>query len=209
MLSLAVSNSLPTLNVAATVGATLQVECTTNPASLYYWTLVTNVTVTNIASVAATNPPPNPDALDLAFVPGYQQFPLLASGTNALFYRTVMPYDYAVLAGQVLPPKGFPSRLILVTMPGYSDDACYVTAQSAYIHYLSVSNTFQLQSSGSTIRQVANQLSSALQQNWTTASEFVYSNGMGLILATVVETEDPSTDPVAQNAPSSSIQINF
>jgi hypothetical protein len=32
---------------------------------------------------------------------------------------------------------------------------------------------------------------------------------MGLLEATVVKTEDPSTDPVAQNPPSSQTQINF
>jgi hypothetical protein len=208
-LGLAVSNALPMLSVAGTVGQMLEIECTTNPASLYSWTVVTNVTVTNIADIAATNPPANPDALDLAFVPGAQQFSLPSSGSNMLFFRAIMPYDYVVLAGQVLPQKGYPARLILVTMPGYSDDACYVTAQSSFIHFSSSSNTFELQSAGSTIRQIATQLSSTLGQNWTTASEFVYTNGMGMIEATVVETEDPSTDPVAQNGTGSQIQINF
>jgi len=207
-LFLNVSNAQPVLTVAGTVGQTLQIECTTNPCSLYSWTLLTNVTLTNIADVA-TNPPANPDALDLAFVPGAQQFSV-SGQTNSLFYRAVMPYDYIVLAGQVLPPKGYPSRLILVTMPGYSDDACFVTAQSSYIHFSTSSNTFELQSSGSTIRQIASQLSASLGQDWTTASEFVYSNGMGLIQATVVETEDPSTDPVASSGSvNSQIQINF
>jgi len=209
-LYMTVSNTQPMLAVAGTVGQTLQIECTTNPNSLYTWSFLTNVTLTNIAEIAATNPPANPDALDLAFVPGSQQFQLPPSETNMLFYRAIMPNDYVVLAGQVLPAKGYPSRLILVNMPGYADDACYVTAQSSFIHFSGSSNTFELESSGSTIRQIANQLASSLGQNWTTASEFVYSNGMGLIQATVVETEDPSTDPVAQaGTTSSTIQINF
>jgi hypothetical protein len=208
-LGLTVSNAQPTLNIAGTVGQTLQIECTTNPGSLYYWSPVTNVTVTNISEVAATNPPQSPDALDLAFVPAAQQFALPPAETNVLFYRAVMPYDYIVLAGQVLPQKGYPARLILINMVGFSDDACYVTAESSFIHFSSASNTFELQSSGSTIRQIADQLSGSLQQNWTTASEFIYSNGMGLLEATVVKTEDPSRDPVAQNPPSSQTQINF
>ena len=96
----------------------------------------------------------------------------------------------------------------MVNMPGYADDACYVSAQSSYIHYIAPSNTFELQSSGATIRQIATTLAGTLKQNWTTASEFVYSNGINQILATVTETDNPSQDPVAQGTSSSSINLN-
>lgn len=208
MLALTVSNMAPVLNIAGTVGATMTIECTTNPRALYNWEIVTNVQLTNVADIA-TNGVSNPDALDLAFVPSQQQFQVPATETNALFFRTVMPYDYIVLAGQVLPQKGYPSRLIMVTMPGLADDACYVTPESSYIHYRPASNTFELCGSGPTIRQIADTLAGSLNQSWTTASEFIYTNGAGQILATVVKTEDPSTDPVAGNVPSSPIVINF
>jgi len=45
----------------------MDIECTTNPGSPFYWSVLTNVALTNIADVAATNPAVNPDALDLAF----------------------------------------------------------------------------------------------------------------------------------------------
>jgi len=65
-----------------------------------------------------------------------------------------------------------------------------------------------LEPSGSTIRQIALTLSTSLGQNWTSASEFAYSNGVSTILATVVATEPASADPVA-GASTPSIAIDF
>jgi len=49
-----------------------------------------------------------------------------------------------------------------------------------------------------------------LSLDWTSASEFTFSNGMAQILATVIETESPSCDPVAgQNPPGAPIVIDF
>jgi hypothetical protein len=46
------------------------------------------------------------------------------------FYQAVMPYDYMVLADSVLSGQGYPSRLVLVRMPGIqADDVCFVTAK--------------------------------------------------------------------------------
>jgi len=210
-LTIGLSNAQPVLSILGTVGASMNIEVSSFPHSPDSWTLFTNVLVTNIAPIAATNPPANPDALDLAFVPAAQQFvmPPSQNETNMLFYRAVMPYDYAVLAGQVLPQKGYGSRLISVTMPGLGEDVCYVSAQSSYIHYLSSSNTFELRGSASNIRAVANTLAGSFHQTWTTASEFIFTNGVNEVLATVVATENPANDPVAKQAPSSSIVINF
>jgi hypothetical protein len=121
-----------------------------------------------------------------------------------------MPYDYMVLADSVLWGQGCPSRLLLVRMPGLpSDDVCYITNQNSFIHYDSTNQAFALEpSSGPTIRQIATTLSGWLGQNWTSASEFTYSNGVSSILATVVATEPPSSDPVA-GAAAPSIQIDF
>jgi hypothetical protein len=124
-----------------------------------------------------------------------------------------MPYDYAILADQVLlrnTNAACTPRLIVVNMPGDVDDVCYVNQFNSFIHYTRTNSTLQLFSSGSTIRQIANTLASSLNLDWTSASEFTYSNGMGQVLATVIETEPPSSDPVAgQNPPSAPIVINF
>jgi hypothetical protein len=81
---------------------------------------------------------------------------------------------------------------------------------SSFIHYTRTNSALQLVSSGTTIRQIADALATSLNLDWTSASEFTYSNGMGQVLATVIETEPPSSDPVAgQNPPSAPIVINF
>ena len=111
----------------------------------------------------------------------------------------------------MLPAKGYTPRLIVVNMPGVvCDDACYVNQTSSFIHYTHSNCVLQLIASGSTIRNIASALADWLQLDWTSASEFTWSNGMGQILATVVETEPPSADPVAgQNPPSPRIVIDF
>jgi hypothetical protein len=148
----------------------------------------------------------------VAFVPGTATLPLGAvSSAPSQYFRVIMPYDYIILASQVLATNGYKSRLILINMPGIvCDDVCYVNKSSCFIHYKTTNYALQLEPSSSTIRQVATTLANSLNLDWTSASEFTYSNGMGQILATVVETEPASSDPVAgQNPPSSPFVVNF
>jgi hypothetical protein len=206
------SNGQPNLNLGGTVGATITIQSGSDLTSFSGWSDVTNLSISNTAPVALTNPPSQtPDALDLAFVPGLETVPVAATNSGLQFFRVVMPYDYVILASMVLPQKNYTPRLIVVNMPGVvCDDACYVNESSSFIHFDRSTYALQLQGSGSTIRQIASQLASSLNLDWTSASEFTYSNGLGQILATVVETEPPSSDPVAGQAPPSSpIVINF
>jgi hypothetical protein len=210
-LGLGVSNGQANLNIAGTVGASLNILGTTNDLSLNEWSAVTNVTLTNIATLETNQQGPQ-NVLDVAFVPASQTVTLdITNGAQFQYYQVVMPYDYAILADQVLLSNtNYTPRLIVVNMPGVVDDACYVNQVSSFIHYARTNSSLQLFSSGTTIRQVANALASYLNLDWTSASEFTYSNGMGQILATVIETDPPSSDPVAgQNPPSSPIVINF
>jgi hypothetical protein len=213
MLAMSVSNGQANLAISATVGAKLMIVASTNDMAMDSWSEVTNVTVSNTASVTETNSPGTvTDLLDVAFVPGTLTV-ALSPGRSAPFqyFRAIMPYDYIILADQVLPGKGYTPRLIVVNMPGIvCDDACYVNQNSCFIHYSHTNSVLQLIASGATIRNVASALAEWLQLDWTSASEFTWSNGMGQILATVIETEAPSSDPVAgQNAPGPPIQIDF
>jgi hypothetical protein len=197
------SNGQPNLNIAGTVGATMVVESSSDLLSMSQWSEVTNVSLTNIAPAAQNVPPGQPqDALDLAFVPSLQTVALTSTNPpGPVFYRVLMPYDYCILASQVLPAKGYTPRLILVNMPGIvSDDTCYVNEAGSFIHFDRSTYALQLEGSGATIRQIATSLASYLNLNWTSASEFTYSNGLSQILATVVETEPPSNDPIAGKA---------
>jgi hypothetical protein len=212
-LGMAVSNGQINLTVNGTVGANLNIYGTTGDIAMNEWSAVTNLTLTNIASFGETNQQGLPqDVLDLAFVPGTQTVPINTKKAAPFeYFQVVMPYDYVILADQVLlGNSNYTPRLILVNMPGLVDDACYVNQASSFIHYTHTNSALQLISSSSTIRDIANGLANWLNLDWTSASEFTYSNGMGQILATVIETEPPSSDPVAgQNPPSSPIPINF
>lgn len=213
IINLTVSNGQPTMAIAGTVGATVNVQSTTNPAAPFSWRTITNVALTNIAPIANDTIPGQPkDAIDLAYVPAFQAaaLPTTVSVGKMQFFRVVMPYDYVILASQTLPPQGYSARLIVVNMTGLNDDACYVAQAGSFIHFTRTNSSFQLASSGSTIRQIATTLANNLNLDWTTASEFLYTNGVGQILATVVEADPPSSDPVAgQSPPTSSILINF
>ncbi len=213
VLGMVMSNGQANLAVNGTVGAMLTIMGTTNDVAMDSWSAVTNVTVSNTAVFATTNLQGSPtDLLDAAFVPGTLTLAMGAGKSPAFkFFQAVMPYDYIILADQVLPAKGYTPRLIVVNMPGIvCDDACYVNQTSSFIHYTHSNCVLQLIASGSTIRNIASALADWLQLDWTSASEFTWSNGMGQILATVVETEPPSADPVAgQNPASPRIVIDF
>jgi hypothetical protein len=212
-LTMIVSNGQPNMNIGGTVGANVMIQASTNPWTLDSWETMTNVTLTNIAAVAqGAQASQAQDILDLAFVPAAQAFPVPSSNSAVLqLFRVVMPYDYAILASIVLKGQGYTPRLILVNMPGIvHDDACYVNEATSFIHYNWTNAALQLQSSRPSIRQIANTLANSLSLDWTSASEFSYSNGLGQILATVVETEPPSSDPVAgQSPPSQPMVIDF
>jgi len=200
------------MNIAGTVGATLIVQSTTNPLSMNNWETVTNISLTNIDAAAASNQTAQvQNLLNVAYVPASQTFPITVSNSIPFqFFRVVMPYDYVVLANIVLTGQGYAPRLILVNMPGLVDDACYVNEASSFICY--INPDLQLIGSGPTIRQVANTLATTLGMNWTTASQFTFNptNGLGQILATVVETESPSSDPVPGQVPAGpQIVIDF
>lgn len=213
VLTMVVTNGQPLLNLGATVGATLSIQTATDVFSPDSWATVTNIAVTDIAAVAATNNPGQPqDALDVAFVPGSENITAPVNNRAPVqYYRAYMPYDYVILADMVLPAKGYTPRLIVVNMPGIiCDDVCYVNESSSFIHFNRTNDALQLEASGSTIRQIAGSLAGSMNLDWTSASEFTYSNGLGQILATVIETDPPSSDPVAgQNPPSPPIVINF
>jgi hypothetical protein len=206
---LSVSKNLPLLNISGTVGSTLSIQSSTNPFNPDAWTTIADLPITNAASGVSTNSGA-PSAVSLAFVPGSQAYQIVdTTPPSSEYYRVVMPYDYMVLADSVLSAQGDPSRLIMVAMPGVpSADVCYVTPQSSFLFYDQTNLAFAVNPSGATIRQVATTLSASLGQNWTSASEFAYSNGVSTVLATVVETEPASSDPLA-GASTPIISIDF
>jgi hypothetical protein len=212
-LALALTNGQPNLNIGGTVGATVMIQATTNLESLDSWETITNVLLTDPAPAAASNQTSQANnILSTTFVPAAQIVQIPQGTPSSLqYFRVIMPYDYAVLGKNVLDSQGYKARLIVVNMPGIvCDDACYINQVGSFIHYDWASSTLQLESSGSTIRQIANTLANSLNLDWTSASEFTFTNGLGQIWATVVRTEPASSDPVAgQNPPTAPMVINF
>ena len=189
------TNGQALLALQGTVGATFSIQYSTNPAIVDSWITITNLKL----SLPAPNANPNPGTtLEKAFIPALEAFqdPNPVDGTIR-YYRIYMPLGYAVLADQVLTAQGFDTRLIAVRCPGRSGYiVCYVTQEAAYLDYNNVTYIVKLESSGPTIREVANKVATTLQQNWTSASEFtVGDDGSKFLFATVVQTDDPLTDP--------------
>lgn len=199
------------LAVSGAVGATFAIQCSTNPALVGSWTTITNLRL----KVAAPNANPNPlTTLEKAFVPALEVFQDPAPIDGALrYYRICMPLGYPILANQVLSYQEIASRLVAVRLPGINTYiVCYVTPEAAYLDYNSKTYIVKLESSGPNIREIADKVASTIGQNWTTASEFtVTDEGAKILFATVVQTDDPSTDPLpgVPRASSSDIIIDF
>jgi hypothetical protein len=200
-LTLGLTNNSPLINILGTIGATLAIQSTTNIHSIDSWVTITNITLTNAASYpeeSQTNQQPL-TALDNAYMPASQSCTVTQFQDVVRFFRAVMPYDYPILAAIVLPAKGYGTRLISVNMPGITYyDVCYISQDNSYIQFDGQRYVMTLQpAQGSTIRLIATTVAASLNLNWTSASEFYYTNGQSQVLATVVETDPPSSDPVA------------
>jgi hypothetical protein len=105
--------------------------------------------------------------------------------------------DYAILADTVLRPKGYETRLIHVRMPGMvAHVVCYVTQEKGYLDFNNRVYLNRIARSGPSIREIATKVARSLSANWTSASEFTYTQGLKRIVATVVKTDPPENDPV-------------
>jgi hypothetical protein len=205
------TNGQAVLAIQGTVGATFAIQSSTNPAALDSWTTITNIKLSAIAP--NVNPTPG-TTLEKAFIPALESFqdPTPVDGM-VRYYRIYMPMGYAILANQVLTQQGYDARLIAVRCPGLSGYiVCYVTQETAYLDYNDKTYIVKLEACGPTIRQVASKVAATLSQNWTSASEFtVADDGTKFLFATVVKTDDPSTDPLlgVPRGSSSDILIDF
>ena len=151
-----------------------------------------------------------PAILKDAFVPGDQWFMDDAAKVEGLrLYRVVLPYDYAILADMILKQKGYGTRLVSVRMAATdSHIICYVAEQAGFLRYQPDQGTIRLTPSGPTVREMAEKVAASLSENWTSASEFTYTNDVKLLVATVVKTDPPSSDALP-GGQASGIKIDF
>jgi len=111
--------------------------------------------------------------------------------------------DYAILGDFVLRQKKYQTRLIRVVLVGsLAHDVCYVYEVKAYLDYNNRQYFSNLQKSGRSIREIADDVADSFQANWTSASVYTYdySEDIKHLTLTVVKTEPPSEDPDV-NAP--------
>lgn len=212
ILSLKIEKEGARMGIWGTIGADILVQTSSNPANPLAWKLWDSLVLTNVApSLDGGTPVPAPrDTLAAAFVPAIEW--LSPSGATSYlnqYFRVVMPYNYAVLADKVLRSKGFHTRLIAIRLPGETvHEVCYVTEDQAYIDCSEDSFILALNHSGDTIREIADDYSAYVNMNWTSASEFTYTNGGRQLIETVVKTDPSSSEPLA-SPQTSSIEVDF
>lgn len=204
------TNGSPVITLGGAVGASFTIQVATNITGFEEWTTVTNV---KMSTVAPNSPTPTGNALNKAFVPSLESWTDSEAATNSVgvkFYRIFMPYGYAVVADQVLKPQGFNTRLIAVRLAALNAYVvCFVTEEGIYLDYNDETFIVKTHPSGATIREVATTVSTVLGQNWTSASEFTVTDGLKQILATVVQTDSPLSDPPLGSSGGVSIAIDF
>jgi len=117
--------------------------------------------------------------------------------------------DYAVVAAMVLLEKGYHTRLIAVRMPGVTHVVCYVAEAKCYLDYNNRSYLIKTASADGTLRDVARKVAKSFDASWTSASEFVYTNGVKRLVATVAQTDKYTATPVVVGKPERQIVIDF
>lgn len=121
--------------------------------------------------------------------------------------------DFATLAALVLREKGFTPRLFAVRMPGLTHVVCFVEESGAYMDYNNRVYFRPLVRCRGEIGDIADKVAKSFESNWTTASEFLYTNQVKVMVKTIARTEGFSqaatTPPKASAPPVRQLDISF
>jgi len=199
MLSVSHNNQETLIALWGVVGATFDIQSNTDLHNPNGWNTETNLSLTTSDQLPPDlqNGQKQLGVAGLAFTAAMRTWTVSPSQAEPMrFYRAVMADNYAILANQALQAQGHASRLIAVRMPGTDPRVvCYVADQNAYLDYDEQIYSIRVQPSDQTIREIAQKVASSMGQNWTSASEFTMANGAKQVIATVVETDAPASDP--------------
>jgi hypothetical protein len=202
-LTIDLTNQHTHLMIWGTQGAEITLLRSTNLSGAF-WQTVTNLTFSNTAALPASAVYSQRihGVLSNAFLPSFAELYLDDPDQSAVaFHRAVMQETYPVLADKILTGKGYATRLIMVRMPGVNfHDACFIGSEKGFIDCRDNEGLVRFQVSDATIRKIATTVADSLQLHWTSASEFICSNGMRVVTATVSETDSPASDPVPGSA---------
>lgn len=117
--------------------------------------------------------------------------------------------DYAVVAAMVLLEKGYHTRLMAVRMPGVTHVVCYVEETKCYLDYNNRMYLIKTANAEGTLRDIARKVAKSFNASWTSASEFVYTNGVRRMVATVAQTDKYTVAPVVVSKPARQIVVDF
>lgn len=111
--------------------------------------------------------------------------------------------DFAILAATVLREKSYTPRLIAVRMPGLTHVVCYIPQIGQYMDYNNRVYSHALVKCKPELNEIADRVSKSFDSSWTTASEFLYTNQVKIMVKTIARAESFSR-PVAPAPPSKS-----
>lgn len=97
--------------------------------------------------------------------------------------------DFATFAAMILREKGYTPRLIAVRMPGLTHVVCYVSEVGSYLDYNNRIYMRSLVKAKSEIPDIAAKVAKSFESDWTSASEFVYTNQVKVLVKTIAHAE--------------------
>jgi hypothetical protein len=109
--------------------------------------------------------------------------------------------DFAIMAAAVLREKGYTTRLIAVRMPGLTHVVCYVPQTGQYMDYNNRIYFRTLVKCKPDLNEIADRVSKSFDSSWTTASEFVYTNQVKVMVSTIARAESFSRPTVSNSPP--------
>ena len=94
--------------------------------------------------------------------------------------------DYGTLAAAVLRERGYTPRLVTVRMRKVVHVVCYIEESGAYLDYNLRRKKTRLVKCDPSLEAIATSVANSYRANWSSASEFTYSQGVKRLVNTVL-----------------------
>ena len=103
--------------------------------------------------------------------------------------------DYAVLADLVLSQHRLTTRLVHVRLAGLvAHVVCFVVEDKVYLDYNNRVYLVKAEKCAPNLREVAGKVAKSFSANWTSVSEFTWSNGLKRVVRTIAKVDPPSPE---------------
>jgi len=117
--------------------------------------------------------------------------------------------DFAIAAATLLREKGYTPRLFSVRMPGLTHVVCYINETRSYMDYNNRIYFRPLVKCAPTVNDIADRVADSFDSSWTSASEFVYTNDVKILVNTVARAEAFASSPFVANQTVRQLDISF